>query len=67
MVNHPKKSLNYNEKEYFASGSWKCPESPTKAHWWDCNAKPPVCKICGKVKIEAVLEDHPGSRKEVEA
>ncbi|MDO8578985.1 MAG: hypothetical protein Q7R50_07400 [Dehalococcoidales bacterium] len=57
MVAPQKKSLSYNEKEYFASGAWKCPTSPTKAHWWDCNTKPPVCKICGKVKVEIVLTE----------
>ncbi len=62
MVAPQRKSLNYNEKEYIASGAWKCPQSSTKAHIWDCNCKPPVCKICGKVKIEAVPEDHPGSQ-----
>ena len=56
MVAPRKMSLNYNEKEYLASGAWKCAESPTKAHWWDCNVKPPVCKICGKVKVEAIAE-----------
>ena len=42
-----------NEREYIASGDWKCPESSTGAHWWNCNAKPPVCKICGKVNVAA--------------
>ena len=40
-----------NEKEYIASGGWKCAGSPTGAHWWNCNAKPPICKICGKINI----------------
>lgn len=45
-----KKPVGIIEKEYFASGDWKCPTSPTGGHLWDCNGEPFVCKICGKVK-----------------
>ena len=47
-----KKSLSVIDREYFASGDWKCPESLTGGHWWNCNIKPFVCKICGKVKLD---------------
>ncbi len=47
-----KKPLSVTEKEYFASGEWKCPKSPTGAHRWNCNVEPFVCKICGKVKLQ---------------
>ena len=47
-----KKPVGVTEKEYLASGDWKCPDSPTGAHWWNCNLEPSVCKVCGKVKIQ---------------
>ena len=53
MATNLKRYTRVNEKEYVASGDWKCPESPTGAHWWNCNVEPPVCKICGKVNIAA--------------
>ena len=40
------------EKEYVATGDWKCAKSPTGGHWWNCNVRPSVCKICGKTKLE---------------
>jgi hypothetical protein len=43
--------MSPGEKEYIVSGNWKCTESPTGAHWWDCNVKPSVCKICAKVNV----------------
>jgi hypothetical protein len=46
-----KKSIASREKEYFVSGAWKCPESETGSHRWDCNVDPPVCKICGKIRL----------------
>jgi hypothetical protein len=49
------KPVRVSEKDYFLSGDWKCPESPTGAHWWNCNVEPQVCKICGKVKVHAEL------------
>ena len=51
MTTHAKKFTIATEKEYYTSGDWKCPESPTGAHWWNCNVEPSFCKICGKVKI----------------
>ncbi len=45
-----KKPLSVIDKDYFASGDWKCPKSPTGGHRWDCNIQPFVCRICGKVK-----------------
>jgi hypothetical protein len=50
MASSSRKPVAVTEKEYFASGDWKCSGSPTGAHWWNCNADPNVCKICGKVK-----------------
>jgi hypothetical protein len=44
--------LKFNDKNYYASGDWKCLNSPTGGHWWNCNVKPYVCKICGKIKSE---------------
>ncbi|MDO8578651.1 MAG: hypothetical protein Q7R50_05670 [Dehalococcoidales bacterium] len=49
MAINTKRFMSPGEREYLDSGDWKCPESPTGAHWWDCNVKPSVCKICGKV------------------
>jgi len=48
-----KKSIASREKEYFVSGAWKCPQSTTGSHIWNCNFNPPVCKVCGKVKLPA--------------
>lgn len=48
-----KKPVDVNEREYYASGEWKCSKSPTGGHWWDCNLKPSVCKFCGKVKAHS--------------
>jgi len=53
MANTVKKPVGVSEKEYLASGEWKCPESSTGAHWWNCNHEPWVCKVCGKVKAQA--------------
>jgi len=50
MAKFSKKPISVTEKEYFASGDWRCLESPTGAHWWNCNVEPPVCTICGKQK-----------------
>ena len=50
MTSYFKKPIGVTEKEYLTSGDWKCPKSPTGAHWWNCNVDPPVCKICGKDK-----------------
>ncbi len=55
MATFSGKHMSFTEKEYFASGDWKCPESPTGAHWWNCNFEPSVCKICGKVQIAVAL------------
>lgn len=49
-ISRKKKSLGVMEKDYFASGEWKCPKSPTGGHWWNCNVEPSMCTICGKVK-----------------
>jgi hypothetical protein len=46
-----KKPIGVSEKEYFALGDWKCPNSPTGGHWWNCNVEPFVCKTCGKIKL----------------
>ena len=51
MTTPLRKFTTAKEKEYYASGDWKCPDSPTGAHWWNCNVEPFFCKICGKVKI----------------
>jgi hypothetical protein len=51
-----RKSISFQEKEYFASGVWKCPKSETGSHRWDCNLNPPVCKICGKTKQQTQPE-----------
>ncbi len=53
MANNTKRFMSPGEKEYLASGDWKCPESSTGAHLWDCNVKPAVCKICAKVNVAA--------------
>jgi len=45
------KPVMISEKEYIASGVWKCAKSPTGGHHWNCNTTPFVCKICGKTKI----------------
>jgi hypothetical protein len=50
MAAFSRKPIGVTEKEYLASGEWKCPNSPTGAHWWNCNVEPLVCKICNKVK-----------------
>ena len=55
MATYLRKPISVTDKEYFASGGWKCPESPTGAHWWNCNVEPPVCKICGKIQIAIAL------------
>ena len=47
-----RKPIGLVDKDYVASTDWKCPESPTGGHWWDCNTEPFVCKICGKVKTK---------------
>ena len=51
MATFTRKPIGLSEKEYLASGAWKCPESPTGAHWWNCNVEPSICKICGKGQI----------------
>lgn len=51
MAINTKRFMSPGEKEYIVSGNWKCTESPTGAHWWDCNVKPSVCKICAKVNV----------------
>jgi hypothetical protein len=50
-MNNPsfRKNGDFAAKAYVASGAWKCPTSPTGAHWWNCNVEPFVCKICGKI------------------
>jgi hypothetical protein len=53
FTNGRKRPVGVIERDYYASGDWKCPQSPTGGHWWDCNSKPFVCKICGKVKAES--------------
>jgi hypothetical protein len=53
MTSSMKKPVGVSEKEYLASGDWKCPDSPTGAHWWNCNVQPSVCKVCGKVKLQS--------------
>ena len=45
-----KRPLAITEREYLKGGAWRCEKSPTGGHWWDCNVRPSVCKICGKVK-----------------
>jgi hypothetical protein len=45
-----RRPLAVREREYLKSGAWKCENSPTGGHWWNCNREPAVCKICGKVK-----------------
>jgi len=47
-----KRPIAMTEKEYVATGDWKCAKSPTGGHWWNCNVRPSVCKICGKTKLE---------------
>lgn len=56
-----KRYMSPGEKEYLDSGSWKCAESPTGAHFWDCNLKPSVCTICGKVNkpVAAAIKTKP--------
>ena len=54
MATSVKKPVGVTEKEYLASGDWKCPASPTGAHWWNCNVAPSVCKVCGKVKLQSL-------------
>jgi len=49
--NNSGKAFRSTEMDYFASGDWKCPDSPTGGHWWNCNVEPHVCKVCGKVKF----------------
>jgi hypothetical protein len=51
-IHKGKKPLRIIEKDYFESGDWKCPNSATGGHWWNCNIEPHVCKICGKVKLD---------------
>ncbi len=51
MPVNSRKPLGLMEKEYIASGEWKCPDSPTGGHWWNCNVHPIVCKICKKVQV----------------
>lgn len=51
MAINTKRFMSPGEREYVASGDWKCLESATGAHWWDCNVKPAVCKSCGKVNV----------------
>jgi hypothetical protein len=50
MTFSSKKYKGVTDKEYFASGDWKCAKSATGGHWWDCNVEPFVCKSCGMVK-----------------
>ena len=50
MAAFTRKNMGLSEKEYLASGNWKCPGSPTGAHQWNCNIEPAVCKVCGKIK-----------------
>lgn len=33
-------------KDYIASGSWKCPESPTGAHYWAGSDGVLTCRYC---------------------
>jgi|GEM_PF-4413586 len=53
MASVLKKQTGVTDKEYLASGDWKCPDSPTGGHWWNCNLEPSVCKVCGKTKIQS--------------
>ncbi len=53
MAINTKRFMSPGEREYLASGDWKCSESPSGAHRWDWNVKPAVCKICAKVNIVA--------------
>ena len=35
---------------YLESGVWKCPDSPTKAHYWIVGATKMQCKYCHSEK-----------------
>ncbi len=45
-----KRTITLTEKEYLKSEIWKCENSPTGGHWWNCNCEPAICTICGKTK-----------------
>jgi hypothetical protein len=58
FIGSRKRPISVSEKEYFESGDWKCPKSPTGGHWWNCNIQPFICKICGKVKVHTPPQHH---------